>query len=164
MQNDSYNNRIEQDIARCNQDISKAVEQQNKSPQPQKSESFSHIMPIFDDILKNKSSQPHPPIQSADSKEFVRQMVEKISHSQQQDRSNEIPSLDLGSQILAQQRKVAGLKRKSPLQNNNSPIDQQQEDQPEQSQSLMPPAPASPQQKIIADIVAKEILVLAGAR
>ena len=122
-------------------------------------------MPAFEDILKNKASQSHPPVQSAGEKEFVRQMVEKISHPQQQDRSSEIPSLDLGGQILAQQRKIATLKRKSPGQENNISQTSKQEikPQPVQIQS-MPPAPASPQQKIIAEIVAKEILALAGTR
>jgi hypothetical protein len=189
MQNDSYDNRIDQDIARCKQDISKAAGQQtsasspsgvprtveqNKSSQPQKSnlsakglpkaESSLRVMPAFEDILKNKTAQTYPPVQSAGSKEFVRQMVEKISQPQQQDRSGEMPSLDLSQQILAQQRKIAALKRKSPLQNGDSSINSRQI-HPNVSQiSSMPPTPASPQQRIIADIVAKEIMILASAR
>ncbi len=196
MQNDSYDNRIDQDIARCKQDISKAAKQQtsasspsgvpspmdslrrtveqNKSSQPQKSnlsakglpkaESSLRVMPAFEDILKNKTAQTYPPAQSVGSKEFVRQMVEKISQPQQQDRSGEMPSLDLSQQILAQQRKIAALKRKSPLQNGDSSINSRQI-HPNVSQiSSMPPTPASPQQRIIADIVAKEIMILASAR
>jgi hypothetical protein len=161
MDSDSYDNRIEQDIAKCKQDLSNPAGAQNK----QNSKSSSRVMPAFEDILKHKAEQMHPPIQSAGEKEFVRQMVEKISRSQQQDRSSEIPSLDLGGQILAQQRKIATLKRKSPGQENSAPQTGKQEikPQPVQIQS-MPPAPASPQQKIIAEIVAKEILALAGVR
>jgi hypothetical protein len=175
MQNDSYNNRIEQDIARCKQDFLKAVGQQNESSQPKNSKSAPRVMPVFEDILKNKVAQAHPPVQSTGSlvgaepaaarKEFVSRMVEKISRPQQQDRSSEMPSLDLGSQILAQQRKVAGLKRKSPLQNNNSDGDLQQKAQPQKMPvNSMPSAPASPQQLIIADIVAREIMSLSAAR
>ena len=169
MDSDSYDNRIEREIANCKQDLSNPAGQQNK----QNSKSSSSIMPAFEDILKNKSEQVHPPVQSAGEKEFVRQIVEKISRPQQQDRSSEIPSLDLGGQILAQQRKIATLKRKSPGQENSAPQTGKQEikSQPVQIQSplgdglcQMPPAPASPQQKIIAEIVAKEILALASIR
>jgi hypothetical protein len=90
-------------------------------------------------------------------------MVEKISHPQQQDRSGEMPSFNLGQQILAQQRKIAALKRKSP--------GQEIKPQPVQIKSplgdglrQMPQAPASPQQRIIADIVAKEIMLLTSTR
>ena len=161
MESDSYDNRIKQEIAKCKQDRSETAGQQNK----QNSKSSSRIMPAFEDILKNKPELVHPPVQSTGEKEFVRQIVEKISRPQQQDRSSEIPSLDLGGQILAQQRKIATLKRKSPGQENNASQISKQEikPQPVQIQS-MPPAPASPQHKIIAEIVAKEILALAGAR
>lgn len=161
MKNDSYDNRIEQDITKCKHDLSGTIGQQNK----QNSKSSSRVMPAFEDILKNKAEQAYLPVQSAGEKEFVRKMVEKISHPQQQDRSGDIPSLDLGGQILAQQRKIATLKRKSPGQENNVHQTSKQEikPQPVQIQS-MPPAPASPQQKIIAEIVAKEILALASAR
>jgi hypothetical protein len=174
MEKGSYDNRIEQDIARCNQDISKTAGQPNISPQLQKSnlsakasaktESASRVMPAFEDILKNKDTQSHPPIQSAGEKEFVRKMVEKISHPQQQDRSNEIPSLDLGKQILAQQRKIAALKRKSPGQ-EIKPQPVQIKLMPQKNMAgSMPQAPASPQQRIIADIVAKEIMILTSVR
>ena len=155
MEKGSYDNRIEQDIARCNQDISKAAGQEKISSQSQKSKSASRVMPALEDILKNKATQSHPPIQSAGEKEFIRKMVEKISNPQQQDRSGEMPSFNLGQQILAQQRKIAALKRKSP--------GQEIKPQPVQIKS-MPQAPASPQQRIIADIVAREILVLSSAR
>ncbi len=141
------------------------IRQPNKPSQPQnlnlsaealaKAESSSHIMPAFEDILKDKTIESHPLVAGAAEKEFISQMVEKISHTQQQDRSGEIPSLDLGQQILAQQRKIAALKRKSPGQETKP--------QPAQIKSI-PPAPASPQHLIIADIVAKEIIVLTSAR
>ncbi|MCX5632530.1 MAG: hypothetical protein NTW93_02465 [Phycisphaerae bacterium] len=186
MEKDSYDSHVDRGIAECNQDISKAAEQENISPQSQKLKSASRVMPACEDILKNKAIQSstlhslgdgvsHPPVQSADEKEFVRKMVEKISHPQQQDRSSQIPSLDLGTQILAQQRKIAALKRKSPLSNNNLSVNKEQvrpfdlaqgrQVQPKALQvSPMPPTPASPQQRIIADIVAKEILILSSAR
>ena len=165
MQSDSYDNRLEQDIAKCKQNLSGTAGQPSKLQLSQKSKSSSRVMPAFEDILKNKAEQVYSPIQNAGEKEFVRQMVEKISHPQQQDRSGEIPSLDLGGQILAQQRKIATLKRKSPGQENNISQTSKQEikSQPVQIQS-MSPAPASPQQKIIAEIVAKEILALASTR
>jgi hypothetical protein len=148
MESDSYDKRTEQGVL-------EAVRQQNLSPQPQNSKSSLHVMPAFDDILKGKALQAHPPVVGAGEKEFISQMVEKISHPQQQDRSGEMPSLDLGQQILAQQRKVAALKRKSP--------GQEIKPQPAQIKS-MPEAPPSPHQLIITDIVAKEIMVLASAR
>jgi len=165
MENDENNDK------RTEQNVSKAVRQSNKSSLPQnsnlsKAESSLHVMPAFEDILKDKTIQSptlhsfsdgaaHPPVAGASEKEFISQMVEKISRSQRQDRSGEMPSLDLAKQILAQQRKIAALKRKSP--------GQEIKPQPAQIKS-MPPTPASPQQLIIADIVAKEIMVLTSAR
>jgi hypothetical protein len=164
MESDSYDSHVDRDITKCDEDISNSAGQGDKSSQSQKSNSASRIMPIFEDILKNKTAQSHPPVQSAGEKEFVRKMVEKISNPQQQDRSGEMPSFDLGQQILAQQRKIAALKRKSPLSPNDSPTDKQQV-RPSASQiSFMSQAPASPHQRIIADIVAREILALSAAR
>jgi len=145
---------------RTEQSVLKAVRQSNKPSLPQnsnlsKAESSLHVMPAFEDILKDKTIQAHPPVAGSIEKEFISQMVEKISHPQRQDRSGEMPSLDLAKQILAQQRKIAALKRKSP--------GQEIKPQPAQIKS-MPPTPASPQQLIIADIVAKEIMVLTSAR
>jgi hypothetical protein len=184
METDGHDNRMEQDIAKRKQDLSGTGGQQNK----QKSKSSSCIMPVFEEILQNKAQQLHPPVASAGEKEFVRKIVEKISRPQQQDRSAGIPSLDLGGQILAQQRKIAALKRKSPGQENDVPQNGKYEIKPQQPLQIqpplgsaggclrkesqgftadglcqMPPAPLSPQQKIIADIVAKEILALTTA-
>jgi hypothetical protein len=116
-------------------------------------------MPTFGDILKNKTSDANAPIQDPGKKEFVSQMVEKISRSADEDFSSEVPSFNLGRQILAQQRKIAAFKRKSPsspiLPNKPLPV----------TLNIMPiqpisQAPASPQQRIIAEIIAREIQTL----
>lgn len=112
-------------------------------------------MPALKDILEYKVEQSHSPVAGTGEKEFISKIVEKISRPRQQDRSGQIPSLNLGLQILAQQRKIAALKRKSPGQEVNP--------RPPQIKP-MPAAPASPQQLIIADIVAKEIMALSRTR
>lgn len=156
MQNNSYDSKMERDIG----ELSKDVGQQSEGAVPQKRKIPVRPIPTLEDITGQKPFDAHPPVQSTEGKEFVHQMVEKISRQQAEDRSNNMPSYDLADKILAQQRKVAALKRKSPLENNNQPLSQ-----PEPVQiSIMPPAPASPQQKIIAEIVAKEILILSSAR
>ncbi len=156
MQNNSYDSRMERGIA----DLSEAVGQQREPAKSQKGKIPIQTMPTLEDITSQKVFDAHPPVQSANGKEFVHQMVEKISRQQPQDRSSKMPSFDLADKILAQQRKIAALKRKSPPQNDNQPPSQ-----PKPVQiSSMPPAPASPQQKIIADIVTKEIMALSTAR
>ena len=156
MQNNSYDSRMERGIA----DLSEAVGQQREPAKPQKGKIPIRTMPTLEDITGKKVSDAHPLVQSANGKEFVHQMVEKISRHQPQDRSSKMPSFNLADKILAQQRKIAALKRKSPLENNNQPPNQPK---PVHISSV-PPAPASPQQKIIADIVAKEIMALSAAR
>jgi len=161
----NHDNKVEQDIARGKQDLLNALlKQQNPLANPDS-------MPSFGDIMKN------PPVKG----EFVSNMVEKISKADSADKSQDMPSLDLGMQILAQQRKVAGLKRKSPGKENNPPQMDKQEIKfrpipiKEQPNPVVFPirsfqaapagsaaAPASPQQLIIADIVAKEILALSS--
>jgi len=117
-------------------------------------------MPTFGDIMKNTNK----PTQDTDKKEFVSQIVEKISRANEEDFSTEVPSFNLGRQILAQHRKIAALKRKSPLPSNSA-----SKTQPPVSAKVVPiqsipQAPASPQQKIIAEIIAREILTLTGTR
>lgn len=168
MESNSYDSHVDRGIAECNRDISNSAGEKTK----QNSKSALRVMPALEDILKNKATQSHPPVQSASEKEFVRKMVEKISNPQQQDRSGEMPSFDLGQQILAQQRKIAALKRKSPGPLGDALRQQEIKPQPVQIKSAplknmagsMPQAPASPQQRIIADIVTKEILVLTSGR
>jgi len=158
MQNDeSYDSQVEQDIKKCKQDVLSAIHQQQRpfdSPQ---------AMPSFEDIMK--STPDKKVFLDSAKKEFVSSMVEKISQANHQGRSAEIPSLDLGMQILAQQRKIAGLKRKSP--EKGSDLQQVSKEkisfQPVRIQSI-PPAPPSPQQTIIAEIVAREIMALSAAR
>ncbi|MFA5292266.1 MAG: hypothetical protein WC496_04440 [Phycisphaerae bacterium] len=118
-------------------------------------------MPTFEEMMKSTNK---PTIQDTDKKEFVSQIVEKISRANDEDFSTEVPSFDLGQQILAQHRKIAALKRKSPLPSNPA-----SKTQPAVSTKVVPiqsisHAPASPQQKIIAEIIAREILTLTGAR
>jgi hypothetical protein len=158
MQNDkSYDSRVEQDIEKCKQDVLGAIRQQ-QSPFDS-----HHSMPSFEDIMKNTPDKKVFP--NSAKKEFVSSMVEKIHQANHQGRSAEIPSLNLGIQILAQQRKIAGLKRKSPEKVNDSQQAHKEKisSQPVRIQSISA-APPSPQQIIIADIVAREITVLSAAR
>jgi hypothetical protein len=158
--------KVEQDIARCKQDVLSALrKQQNPLDNP-------GSMPSLRDIMKN------PP----EKDEFVSNMVEKISKADKADKSQDMPSLDLGMQILAKQRKIAALKRKSPGKENTPPQMDKQEIKFRPIPIIAQPAPvvfpirtahtaavsasvaapASPQQLIIADIVAKEILALSA--
>jgi len=151
---ESSDGMVEQDIAKCREGVLVAIRQQQSPLESCDS------MPTFGDIMKNR------PIRS----EFVSNMVEKISRSNQADKSENIPSLDLGMQILARQRNIAALKRKSPSQENNPPQTGKQELKPPpisirmQLPHITHTTPASPQQMIIADIVAREILVFSAAR
>ena len=116
-------------------------------------------MPTFGDIMKNINKSQDTP-----KKEFVSQMVEKISRQDNEDFSTEVPSFDLGQQILSQQRKIAAFKRKSPLASNLSDETRQPVSaNPVPIQSI-PPVPASPQHKIIAEIVAREIQALTAVK
>ncbi|MFA6186077.1 MAG: hypothetical protein WC770_02535 [Phycisphaerae bacterium] len=158
---ENRDNKTEQDIDKCRQDLLNSIRKQQNPLE------ISDSMPSFGDILKK------PPAKS----EFVSNMVEKISKADKADKAQDMPSLDLGVQILAQQRKIAALKRKSPGKENISPQTDKQEIkfQPVPIKAQPAPAvfptrtvhtagasPASPQQMIIADIVAKEILALSA--
>ncbi|MBN1787398.1 MAG: hypothetical protein JW806_03285 [Sedimentisphaerales bacterium] len=156
MENGSYNKQMEQDI----QNLTEDVRQQNNPSKSQKQKTPARTMPTLEEITGHKNPETHSPLQSNNSKEFVHQMVEKIGRAQPEDRSSQMPSLNLADKILAQQRKIAALKRKSPPENNNQPSSK-----PEPVHiNSMPSPPASPQQKIIADIVAKQIVALSVER
>ncbi|MBU1518902.1 MAG: hypothetical protein KKE31_00690 [Planctomycetes bacterium] len=134
-------------------------------------ESAPHSMPTFGDIMKNINKSPRRPAsretrgqEDTPKKEFVSEMVEKISRQDNEDFSTEVPSFNLGQQILSQQRKIAAFKRKSPLASNISDKTRQPVlANPVPIQSI-PQAPASPQQKIIAEIVAREIQVMTAVK
>jgi len=153
MEIDNFDNQVERGIAEYNGDITGSVFKINTP---------LHSMPSFEDILKNKPSKLHP-ISINIGKEFVAKMVEKISDSGSQNRSEEIPSFNLGEQILAGQRKASALKRKSPSSSNGA-LKADKPVQQEAVKSFASAAPASPQQRIIADIVTREILLLSSAR
>ena len=120
----------------------------------------SHEMPTFGDIMKNINKSQH-----TDKKEFVSRMVEKMSQGAEGDFSTEVPSFNLGQQILSQQRKVASLKRKSPVSPGIIPVNTKQFMSAKiESLPPMPEPPPSPQQRIIADIIAKEIRLLTTVR
>lgn len=129
----------------------------NDESRIEKSRVLSHPMPTIADITKNINK----PISDTDKKEFVSQIVGKISQADSKDFSTDVPSFDLGRQILAQQRKIATLKRKSPNLPDNT---QQPLSAKIPSIKTMSQAPASPQQKIISEIIAREIRLLTTAR
>jgi hypothetical protein len=67
---------------------------------------------------------------------------------------NEIPKFDLADQIMAQQRKYSAIRRKAP--GRKSEVQNQQ--QPRSfSYAAMPPQIVYQEDKIIADIVARDI-------
>lgn len=107
----------------------------------------------------NNTDKPNQDVE----KEFVSRMVEKISQKADADYSPQMPSFDLGQQILSQQRKIAALKRKSPISNTVS-ADIKKLVPIKIMPLSMPEAPPSPQQKIIADIIAREIQALTTTR
>ncbi|MCE5341129.1 MAG: hypothetical protein LLF92_08385 [Planctomycetaceae bacterium] len=143
--------------------------------------------------------------------EFISDIVGKISNAKDEDYTEGMPTFDLGSQILAQHRKIAAMKRKSPGSPASTPTPtpapaaakaqaikfvpvkilpfQKSEPIPSdfvvqastreivsnkiqnlgdfrvapKQSSGAPLQPMSPQQRIIADIVAREIKVLTSA-
>ncbi len=101
------------------------------------------------------------------NKEFISNIVGKISEGKAEDYSSEMPSFDLAQQILAKQRNIAALKRRSPGSENTSSSDSV----PSQKSAVqikpftaMAEQPMSPQQKVIADIIAREIKALTAGR
>jgi hypothetical protein len=103
--------------------------------------------------------------------EFISDIVGKISKGNDKDYTEGMPTFDLGSQILAQQRKIAAMKRKSPGAPTSPENPAEVKHQPIKfvPVKIIPfqmPAeqPMSPQQKIIADIIAREIRILTAAR
>jgi hypothetical protein len=113
--------------------------------------------------MRNKKPVASIPAQDSGEKEFVSQIVEKISRGDGQDFSTEVPSFNLGQQILSQQRKIAALKRKSPTSSDDVSNTQQSLSIKIPPIQSIPQAPASPQQQIIAEIIAREIQVLTSA-
>jgi hypothetical protein len=120
-------------------------------------------MPTLGEIMRNKKSAAYTPIQDSGEKEFVSKIVEKISRGDGQDFSEEVPSFNLGQQILSQQRKIAGLKRKSPSSNDAGNTQPSPSIKLPSIQSISQP-PASPQQQIISEIIAREIKNLTSVR
>ena len=121
-----------------------------------------HSMPTLEEIMRNKKSAAYASIRNSDEKEFVSKIVEKIRRGDGQDFSTEVPSFNLGQQILSQQRKIAGLKRKSPLSNDAGNTQPSPSIKLPSIQSIQPPA--SPQQQIISEIIAREIKNLTSVR
>ncbi|MGD0785335.1 MAG: hypothetical protein ABR969_05935 [Sedimentisphaerales bacterium] len=119
-------------------------------------------MPTLEEILRNKKPAAYASIQDSGEKEFVSKIVEKISRGNDQDFSKEVPSFNLGKQILSQQRKIAGLKRKSPSPNDAGNTPPSPSIKLPSIQSIQPPA--SPQQQIISEIIAREIQILTSVR
>ncbi len=122
-----------------------------------------HSMPTLGEIMRNKIPAAYTPIQDSTEKEFVSQIVEKISRGDGQDFSQEVPSFNLGQQILSQQRKIAGLKRKSPSSSDADNTQPSPSIKLPSIQSISQP-PASPQQQIISEIIAREIKNLTSVR
>ena len=103
-------------------------------------------------------------MQNDEKKEFISDIVGKISEGKSEDYTEGMPTFDLGQQILSQQRKIASMKRKSPGSSAPAPITEKTQTA-KPSIKIMPfqtmiEQPMSPQQRIIADIVAREIQAL----
>lgn len=77
--------------------------------------------------------------------------VEPVDAVQQ---TNEIPKFDLAEQILAEQRKIASVRRKGPIKRHEAP---KQEQQVESIGLTIKPPILSEQEQIIAQIVARDI-------
>jgi hypothetical protein len=120
-------------------------------------------MPTFEEIMRNKKAVANTLPQESGEKEFVSRIVEKISRGDGQDFSTEVPSFNLGQQILSQQRKIAGLRRKSPSSNDTENTQLSPSKKIPSIQSISG-APASPQQRVISEIIAREIRILTSAR
>ena len=71
------------------------------------------------------------------------------------DKSSGIPKFDLAEQIMAEQRKIAAIRRKGPGKITKA----QQQKQPVESiaHTVTPPPILSEQEQIIAEIVARDI-------
>jgi hypothetical protein len=140
-----------------------AVMQTNKEDNGNVTRIQVSSMPTYEEILRNKKAAASLPVQDSGEKEFVSRIVEKISRGDGQDFSTEVPSFNLGQQILSQQRKIAGLKRKSPS-SNDAENTQLSPSRKMPSIKSISQAPASPQQQVIAEIIAREIKILTSVR
>ena len=79
-------------------------------------------------------------------------------HEDSAQQKSEIPQFNLANQILSEQRKVAAIKRQRPGLKNEDLSHKQQ--LPSTTYTLKPPPMLSQQEKIIAEIVARDILRL----
>ncbi len=124
-------------------------------------------------------------MQNEDKKgEFISDLVGKISKGKDEDYTEGMPTFDLGAQILAQHRKIAAMKRKSPGSPASAapapapapaPIAEKIQTLPAANKPIkfvpvkiipfqpIVEQPMSPQQKIIADIIAREISILTAS-
>jgi len=77
------------------------------------------------------------------------------------DKSSDIPKFDLAEQIMAEQRKIAAIRRKGPGKKNKAP-QQKQKVEPIAYNIKQQPI-LSEQEQIIAEIVARDIEKLYGS-
>lgn len=97
-------------------------------------------VPIETQPLKETAPLPRPVV-SINKKEEAETLQEK----------SEIPSFDLAEEIMAEQRKITAIRRKAPSKKNEA-----QRSEP-QAQPVDIEQPLSEQEKIIAEIVARDI-------
>ena len=158
---------IDADILQCKANILRAKdiippfgpERQKSRPEPE--DSISTVKPTQPPIKEQVNSTQLPqetPIKIHSIPEFE----EIMPNPAKQD----IPEFNLAEQIFAEQRKLSLSKRRRPEQQTAAEI-REQIDEQELSKSTKPQEysplrgvtspPASPQQRVIADIIAKDI-------
>ena len=146
---DEEKRKVDEDILRCRDNILRAWDiippfgpEKQESDQEAIPRIEQFITPVNEDVKPPQSPQKAPiQIRSIPGFEDI------LSDSAEQD----IPQFNLGEEILSEQRKVSSSKRKGP---GTEPQAQKQE-----PAGLTPPQtpPASPQQRIIAEIIARDI-------
>ncbi len=98
--NNNKNERIDEDILQCKEDILRA----------------SDVIPPFTEEKKNNNSTKQP---SKPKKDILSQhkQEETSDTGAQTKETHEIPKFDLAQQIMAEQRKIVSVKRQSPQKN-----------------------------------------------
>ena len=143
---DKRKRKVDEDILRCRANILRAKDiippfgPKKQEPDREAIPRIEQPITPVNEEVKPAQSGRKAPIEIRSIPEFE----EILSVSAEQD----VPRFNLGKQILSEQRKVSSSKRKGP---GTEPQAQKQEP------AGLAPSPASPQQRIIAEIIARDI-------
>jgi hypothetical protein len=152
------NEQFDTDILQCKVDILRARNIIPGEITPKNPETQNSTVETTQSSHKNISSIPVEEIPAKETPPLLRSVIiaNKKEEAEIPQEKSEIPSFNLAEEIMAEQRKITAIRRKAPGQKTDAlrlkPEPQIDDHIIEQSKSLL-----SEQEKIIAEIVAKDI-------